>query len=158
MSFDAGRFPTIPEYYRELIDPSVDLLSSPKQFCPFHHNVETPSFSYSHDRNCWSCFGACKAIGKDVIDMHQRNYKLKDRVEAEESLRKICRYPKKKNHSLQSPRIMINEDELEQKQLIQSAIILANCPERWLALDLVMSKFPLDTNEIYCLVQEWKKC
>lgn len=155
MSWPVGRFPTIPEYYKEAINPNVDLVTNPKQCCPFHRE-DTPSFSYSPEKMVWSCFGACHAIGKDVIEMHRRNYKLNTREEAEASLRYVCQFPKIAPKRLVREQILINEAETEQKQLEQEAIILADRPERWLELDYIMSKFPVSTFELRDIVNKWK--
>lgn len=158
MDWPVGRFPDIPEYVMININASINLREQPKQLCFFHKDTNTPSFSYSTERECWSCFGACKKIGKDVIDMHQIWFKFNTRAEAEASLRYLCRCPKILPKSLVTPRIVINEEEVEQKQLIQEAIVLATTPERWLDLDYAMSKYPVSTNELFCLVKRWKEC
>lgn len=155
MSWPTGRFPTIPEYYKEAIDRTVDLMEYPKQCCPFHRE-DTPSFSYSRERQVWSCFGACHAVGKDVIEMHRRHYKFATREEAEASLRHLCVYPKIAPKKLVQQRIVFNNEELEYKKLEQEAVMLANCLDRWLALDYVMSKFPVDVRELAELVYKWK--
>lgn len=154
MSWPVGRFPTIPEYYKEAIDKNVDLIAEPKQCCPFHHE-DTPSFSYSKEKMIWSCFGACHAIGKDVIEMHRRNYKLNTYEEAEMSLRHICQYPKSKITKLVKQSIVINSEETEQKELEAQAILLASTPDRWLELDYVMSKYPINTRDLRELVYKW---
>lgn len=75
-----GRLPTIPEYYQRFIDQKVNLLWEPKQCCPFHKE-DTPSFSYSVEKDVWRCFGACKC-GGDVVALHRKNYHLKSREDA----------------------------------------------------------------------------
>ena len=61
-----GTMPTVAQYYKDFIDAKVDLIKEPKQCCPFHKE-KTPSFSYMPQRGVWSCFGACKVRGADVI-------------------------------------------------------------------------------------------
>ena len=51
-----GRRPTVPEYYQEHVNSSVNLIDSPKQCCPFHQE-NTPSFSFNVETGRWSCFG-----------------------------------------------------------------------------------------------------
>lgn len=155
MSWPVGRFPTIPEYYKEAIDHSVALVQAPKQCCPFHKE-DTPSFSYSIEKMVWSCFGACHAVGKDVVEMHRRNYKMNTREEAEASLRFLCQYPKITPKHLIQKIVLVNDEEVEQKQLEQEATILADTPDRWLELDYVMSKYPVSVYELRDLVNKWK--
>ena len=83
-----GTMPTVAQYYKDFIDAKVDLIKEPKQCCPFHKE-KTPSFSYMPQRGVWSCFGACKVRGADVIKMHQMKFHLNTREEAEESLRSL---------------------------------------------------------------------
>ena len=78
---------SIPEYFTRFIDRSIDLTKTPKICCPFHEE-DTPSFSYSSEKGLWRCFGACK-VGGDVIALHQKNYRLRSRREAEDSLYKL---------------------------------------------------------------------
>ena len=78
---------SIPEYFTRFIDRSIDLTKIPKICCPFHEE-DTPSFSYSSEKGLWRCFGACK-VGGDVIALHQKNYRLRSRREAEDSLYKL---------------------------------------------------------------------
>lgn len=154
MSWPVGRFPTIPEYYKEAIDRKVDLIVEPKQCCPFHKE-DTPSFSYSREKMVWSCFGACHAIGKDVIEMHRRHYKISTREEAEASLRYLCKFPKVEKMQLVNREFYISEEENNQKQLEQKAIQLATCPERWIELDYVMSKYPVSSQDLLELIHMW---
>lgn len=155
MALQLGRLPTVPEYYKEYINRSVNLIDEPKQCCPFHKE-NTPSFSYMREKGVWSCFGACHCIGADVIEMHRRHFKLSTRDEAETSLRKICRCTKKPGTRLEQQRVIVNEGEVEYKQARALAHMLANNPERWAELDYLESKTPNETWEFENLVNKWK--
>ena len=151
-----GKMPTIPEYYMKYIDSSVNLLDEPKQCCPFHKE-NTPSFSYSIEKGVCSCFGKCHAYGMDVIELHRRNFKLGSRDEAEKSLRSLYQVPAIKSlKQLGKLNTIVNEEKVEDERLYNEACTLANCPERWIELDYVMQKIPLNTVELQCLVNSWK--
>jgi DNA primase len=50
----------------ELVGETVRLRRSGKNytgFCPFHHNVNTPSFAVFPESGTWRCFGACNEGG-----------------------------------------------------------------------------------------------
>lgn len=149
-----GRIPTIPEYYHDLIDSSVDLTSYPKQCCPFH-NEDTPSFSYSAERGVWRCFGGCHA-GGDVYELHKRNYRLKTRDEAIKSLKNIYGVTEKINVQ-DSPRVLnVNASRVEDNAVYIEALQLANNVDRWLELDYVMSQTPVETYMLQELLDKWK--
>lgn len=150
-----GRMPTIPEYYKEFIDSSVDLLSEPKQCCPFH-NEDTPSFSYSRDKGVWRCFGGCHC-GGDVIELHRKNYKLGSRSDAEKSLHSLYGVTVKRVTSAEIDRETVRDDVIEDNAIRLKALLLANCPDRWLELDYVMSKYPLEIMDIQELISRWEK-
>lgn len=147
-----GRFPTIPEYYQRFINEKVDLISQPKQCCPFHKE-DTPSFSYSVEREKWRCFGAC-ACGGDVIDLHRKNYRLQTREDAEKSLRALFEV-RAQDVSRQMASIFVDETKVDLLAAYEKACILANNPERWIALDYVMSKYPTNVVELQELVEKW---
>lgn len=150
-----GRLPTIPEYYRLYINRSVDLLDSPKQCCPFHKENK-PSFYYSAEKGKWRCFGGCKC-GGDVIDLHKKNFGLASRKEAEESLQARHKIPQKKALvTLDLMATSVNEEKVSFEEVYQKALILANCPERWLELDYVMSKTPVEELDLRELLQKWE--
>ena len=58
-------------------------------------NVSVLKLSLIHICGVWSCFGACKVRGADVIKMHQMKFHLNTREEAEESLRSLYKCPKR---------------------------------------------------------------
>ena len=53
----------------DLVSESVELRRAGKNytgFCPFHHNVNTPSFVVFPDTQTWKCFGECD-MGGDIF-------------------------------------------------------------------------------------------
>ena len=50
----------------DLVSESVELRRAGRNytgFCPFHHNVNTPSFVVFPDTQTWKCFGECDEGG-----------------------------------------------------------------------------------------------
>jgi len=136
---------SIPEYFARYINPSVDLTKEPKICCPFHQE-DTPSFSYSAEKGIWRCFGACKD-GGDVIALHRRNFKLKSRREAEESLYKLLGLrtsiqPHKHEAGKADERAVLF------KQAYAKALMVAQTVEDWVELDYVMGQYPVDVNKL----------
>lgn len=151
-----GRIPTVPEYYREFINSNVDLIQNPKQCCPFHEE-NTPSFSYNIKTGRWSCFGRCHAHG-DVVDMHQRWFHFATKAEAENDLYQRYGVPKKTLYDVfkaDTNDYLISQNDIDNNVLYNKAIALATTPERWLQLDYVMSKYPLENYELQDLINEW---
>ena len=152
----SGRLPTIPEYYKDHINSKVNLLENPKQPCPFHHET-APSFSFSAERGIWSCFGGCKCFGKDVIELHRKNYNLSTREEAESSLYSMYGIIKPRPKFDKSDfRVEVNEDRIENEMLYQEALLLANNPDRWDELDYFMSKTPIEYTDLKYILEKWK--
>lgn len=152
----SGRMPTVPEYYQEQIDKGVDLVVAPKQCCPFHQE-STPSFSYNIATGRWSCFGKCHAHG-DVVDMHQRWYHFSTREEAEKDLRIKYNVPKPSYQEAvlnARKRPLVSSEKIEDNVSYNKALQLANCPERWIELDYVMSKTPYNRVEVEELINKW---
>lgn len=150
-----GRVPTIPEYYKMFINSHVDLDSEPKQCCPFHKE-DTPSFSYSRERDVWRCFGSCKC-GGDVYRLHQKNYNLRTLEEAKKSLNKMFDVYERQTTEVADLRMLVNPDSIALEKLLQRAIVLANTPDRWIELDYVMSCYPVETTELGELINKWKQ-
>lgn len=147
-----GRLPTVPEYFKAYINKSVNLTEEPKQCCPFHKE-NTPSFSYDGRNGRWSCFGSCHAHG-DVIDMHQRWFKIGSREEAERDLNRICKI--KSDLSIKEKEIsIISQQQVETKAAFLTANIMAKTPERWIELDELMTKYPPSEEELYELTLNW---
>jgi DNA primase len=54
----------------DLVSESVEMRRAGRNFtgfCPFHHNVNTPSFVVFPDTQTWKCFGECDE-GGDVFN------------------------------------------------------------------------------------------
>jgi DNA primase len=72
----------------ELIGETVKLRRSGKNytgFCPFHQNVNTPSFAVFPESGTWRCFGACNE-GGDIF----RFVMKKEGVDFSEALRRLA--------------------------------------------------------------------
>lgn len=149
-----GTMPTVAQYYKDFIDAKVDLIKEPKQCCPFHKE-KTPSFSYMPQRGVWSCFGACKVRGADVIKMHQMKFHLNTREEAEESLRSLYKCPKREETRLIEKRVVINESDVEYQSLVNRCILLADTPEKWVELDELMTYYPPEILDLQDLITRW---
>lgn len=150
-----GRRPSVPEYFMEFVNKSVNLLDEPKQCCPFH-SEKTPSFSYNPETGRWSCFGKCHAHG-DVVDMHQRIYHLDSRQEAERSLDAIYQVPRMKTLSeLSNKKVAISTERVSDEVLYNMALTRANGnPIRQCELDYEMSKYPYERLYIESLINMW---
>lgn len=70
---------SIPQYFKDHIDPAIDLSVKPSCLCPFHEE-DTPSFRYKSDENYWRCFGKCQD-GGTVIELHMRKFGIKNHFE-----------------------------------------------------------------------------
>jgi DNA primase len=136
---------SIPEYFTRFIDRGVDLNKTPKICCPFHHE-DTPSFSFSSEKGVWRCFGACKD-GGDVIALHRRNYKLKSRQLADESLYQLLglRAPQRE-HKI--PKGMADRTAVAHKAAHAKALMVAVTPDDWDELDYIVGQYPADINKL----------
>lgn len=129
----------IPRYYKEYIDNNIDLDTVPKHevCCPFHKE-NTPSFTYSSNKHLWRCWGECK-VGGDVIALHQKNYKLRTREEAEKSLATILHIDDISiDFDTKDPKL--DEKHIEYASSYNTAIRLAVKVQDWLDLDYIMSQ------------------
>lgn len=136
---------SIPEYFAKYVNPSIDLTQTSKICCPFHQE-DTPSFSYSAEKGVWRCFGACKD-GGDVIALHRRNYGLKTREEAENSLYKLLGITRIADR--QKVRTgTVDEYVKNYKEAYGKAVLVATTPEAWIELDYIMSQHPVDVNKL----------
>lgn len=146
-----NRLPTIPQYYKQYVDPKVDLITAPTQPCPFHEEKVGKSFSYSAKLNIWRCFGQCHC-GGDVIDLHKLNYHLKDRKEATESLYRLLGIKNELDLSFEREIPEVDYKDIYRRSVYAKAVSLANGPDDWLQLDYILSKVPYDVTdlEVFC--------
>lgn len=143
-----GTLPTIPEYFKEHVDSSIDLIVTPHCACPFHGEVNGKSFSYKVDGNIWSCFGACHVIGGDLVALHKLNYKLATREEAEASLYAMYNVKRDYVKDFKKKRPEVNENDVHRRRVYALALKCAKTPDDWLALDYILSKVPYDVKEL----------
>lgn len=148
-----GSLPDVPTYYQRMINPNVDLVRERWQCCPFHKE-DTPSFSYDIRTGRWRCFGACHT-GGDVYDMHRMHYHLRTREEAISSLNSLCGVVKKPELKMAYSDYKVNDDKVTEEVAYRKCILYADTPERWIELDYVMSKTPVDVNELKSLLIKW---
>lgn len=142
---------TIPVYYKKYINHAIDLTSSPKQCC-FNHHENTPSFSYSVEKDIWSCFGKCKIFGADVITMCQLHQHLYCRADAVEFLKRELHLiePKKKINPkdlLKREEIEIDENFLTHSIEYNIACKTAKTIDDYIKLDYIMSQ-NIDRNSL----------
>ena len=74
----------------DIVSEHVNLRKSGRNytgFCPFHHNVRTPSFVVFPESQRWHCFGAC-AEGGDVFNFVMRQEGWDFRTALEELARR----------------------------------------------------------------------
>lgn len=130
------------------MNANIDLQENPKQPCPFHHEEHGQSFSYSEEKGYFSCFGACHVLGGDVVRLHMLNYKISDFDKAEESLARLYGIVNKKEITFTKPETHVNEKDVKLRVAIAKACKLANNPDSWLELDLIMSQYPPDVEKL----------
>lgn len=147
MSKISDKLPSIPMYYKQYVDPKVNLDETPSQPCPFHNEVSGKSFSYSRDLGIWRCFGACHC-GGDVIDLHKINYRYKSRKEAETALYKLYGISLQEEISFEKEEVEVNEADVHRRRVYGTALRLATTPDDWEELDYVVSKVPYDVKEL----------
>lgn len=146
---------SIPQYYTMFINGNIDLASERKVCCPFHKE-DTPSFVYSEERGTWRCYGKCKK-GGDVVELHRVNYKLKSREEAEKSLLSILgkNTTTSNKTTLSDEFFAVNKDNLYLDTLYNLCLMHCDRLERWLEMDLVMSKYPVEYYYLEQLLKNW---
>lgn len=149
MSSVSENLPSIPDYYRQYVDPKVDLNTSPSQPCPFHDEKSGKSFSYAKQLGIWRCFGQCHC-GGDVIDLHRINYRLKSREEAKESLYKILGISITKELSFEKREVEVDDKDIYRRRVYSLAVSIARNSDSgvWLELDYILSKVPYDVKEL----------
>lgn len=147
MSTLLDKLPSIPQYYKQYVDPKVDLDVESSQSCPFHNEKAGKSFSYSKTLNVWRCFGQCHC-GGDVIDLHRLNNHYATREEAKRSLYKKYGISLQDTISFETEEITVDEKDIYRRRVYSFAVNLAKDPDSWEELDYILSKVPYDVNEL----------
>jgi DNA primase len=122
----------------DLIGETVRLRRSGKNytgFCPFHHNVHTPSFAVFPESGTWRCFGACNE-GGDVF----RFVMKKEGVDFLEALRILAARAGVELHPRTEADVRAEEEHARLRTLLESAeaffrSMLLNTTEGGKALD-----------------------
>lgn len=141
------RLPSIPDYFRQYVDPKIDLTTTPSIPCPFHDEKSGRSFSYSKQLGVWRCFGACHC-GGDVIELHRLNYRMKTREEAKRAMYTLYGISLKEELSFDKKELAVNEEDVHRRHVYATALSLANTVDDWIELDYIMSKVPYDVKEL----------
>lgn len=71
---------TVPTYFINHIDHTIDLNINRYCLCPFHIE-DTPSFVYKAEEDYWRCFGACRT-GGTAIDLHKHKFGFESHFDA----------------------------------------------------------------------------
>lgn len=149
-----NQLPTIPEYYMRFLGKE-DLNVVKSVCCPFH-NEQTPSFVYNAERGTCRCYGKC-GTGGDVVKLHQMNKRFTTYEEALEDLCFIYGVQYKVNLQREMNKTGTIETENNEKgRLISKLNVRANTVDRYLQLDYVVSKYPINLDELKDLMEEWK--
>lgn len=62
----------------------------------------------------------------------------------------------RKTKTAEIDRELVRDNVVEDNVVRLKALLLANCIERWLELDYVMSKYPVEILDIKDLVSKWE--
>lgn len=143
-----SRLPTIPEYFKQYVDPSIDLAVTSNIPCPFHGEKHGKSFSYKADGNIWSCFGACHVFGADVITLHKMNYKFHTREEAEDSLYALYGLVKNTTPTFKKEDVVANQEDVHRRRMLSRSLSLATTPDDWMELDFIVSQVPYNVKDL----------
>ena len=151
---DLSKLPSIPQYFKQYVDPHIDLDTTPHIPCPFHNEVSGKSFSYSKDLGIWKCFGACHA-GGSIIELHQHNMKMHSKEEALKSLCNLYGVPMETLPTFELPTFEVDMKDVYRRRAYSLACKLAKNPDDWVELDYILSKYPYDVHEleIFCSVR-----
>ena len=142
-----NRLPSIPAYFKQYVDPKIDLETTPQIPCPFHEEKTGRSFSYSKQLGIWRCFGACHC-GGDVIELHKLNYRMRSRDEAKRAMYNMYGLSIVETPDFEKKQIEVNPEEVHRRHAYAMAVSLAKEPDDWLELDYIVSKVPYDVKEL----------
>lgn len=146
------KLPSIPEYFRKFVDPSIDLDKTHNIPCPFHREQSGKSFTYSAELGKWRCWGACHA-GGDVIDLHRLNHRYASRDEAKKSIYKLYGLTVNTKPSFERTEPKVNELDVERRSVYSQAIHLAKTVDDYVELDYIMSQVPYDVDTLKQFIQ-----
>lgn len=147
MSRIEDKLPSIPQYFKDHVDPSIDLEKTPSIPCPFHNETEGKSFSYSKQLGICRCFGKCH-FGGGVIELHKMNYHLKTKEEAKKSLCSLYNIVFDEELTFEKEEIKVDEKDVYRRSAYALSVNLARKPEDWIELDYILSKVPYDVREL----------
>lgn len=146
-AYSSQSLPSIPKYYRDHVDPQVDLSVTPSIPCIFHNETHGRSFSYKAGSEIWRCFGACHC-GGDVIDLHRHHYKLRSREEATKSLYRLYGLHYDPVRLSMPKAAEPDRTDAYRRRVYEAALRLAVTPDDWIQLDYIVSKVPYSVTEL----------
>lgn len=146
--------PTIPDYFRNYVDPQTDLIATPHIPCPFHNEQHGKSFSYNIEKKIWRCFGECHC-GGDVIDLHRLNKRFRTREEAKLSLYAMFGIKEEIVTNFEREPVKADENEVYRNRLYNRALQLAKTPDDWIELDYLLSQVPFAKEDLerFCRIR-----
>lgn len=149
MAVLSSKLPSIPEYFKQFVDSTVDLEVTPSIPCPFHKETHGKSFSYSKALGIWRCFGACHS-GGDVIALHKLNKHFKSREEAASSLYKIygVTFTEELESLMEDRKVEPDLTDAHRRRVYSAALRVAKTPDDYDDLDYILSKYPFDVKEL----------
>ena len=103
----------------DLVGETVRLRRSGKNytgFCPFHHNVNTPSFAIFPESGTWRCFGACNE-GGDIF----RFVMKKEGCDFPEALRLLAQRAGVELHPRTQEDLQVEEEHARLRTLLELA-------------------------------------
>ena len=142
---------TIPEYYKQFVDSSVDLNVTTSIPCNFHNEQHGKSFTYSKEKLMWRCWGSCHC-GGDVVDLHRLNFGFKTREDAEKDLRRITGDNTLGKKFLRE----VDMENVTYRTAYNRAISICKTIDDYLALDYIMSQHPVSTQSLEEFIYERK--
>lgn len=142
-----NNLPTVPEYFKAYVDPTIDLDITHNIPCPFHHEKSGKSFTYSPEKQIWRCWGACHT-GGGIIELHQLNYKIRTKEDAKRSLYKLLGMEEELLPKFEKQEVHVDETDVKRRVAYAKALKCATTPDDWLKLDYILSQVPYDIGDL----------
>lgn len=139
--------PTIPQYMKQYIDGTIDLTVRSTVPCPLHNETHGRSFSYKEQDGIWRCFGACHT-GGDIFDLHKTYHKMKSRDEAIKSLCNMYNLSYEPDMTFTHSKPDPDMKAAHNHRVYAAALQVARTVDDYVELDYIMSKVPVDTDEL----------